>query len=41
MPTGEDPKDIMDPYGESLEVYAQVAEHIDVMVNIIVDWMSA
>jgi len=41
VPTGEDPKDIMDPYGESLEVYAQVAEHIDVMVNIIVDWMSA
>jgi protein-tyrosine phosphatase len=36
-----DPKDVVDPYGESIEVYNQVAEHIDVMLEIIVEWMSA
>jgi protein-tyrosine phosphatase len=41
VPTNLDPKDVVDPYGESLEVYKQVAEHIDVMLEIIVDWMSA
>lgn len=41
VPTGEDPKDVMDPYGESIEIYQQVAEHIDAMVGIIVDWMKA
>ena len=41
VPTNLDPADIVDPYGESVEVYNQVAEHIDVMIEIIVDWMSA
>lgn len=41
VPTNLDPKDVIDPYGESVEVYNQVAEHIDVMLEIIVDWMSA
>jgi protein-tyrosine phosphatase len=41
VPTNLDPKDVIDPYGESIEVYSQVAEHIDVMLEIIVDWMSA
>lgn len=41
VPTNLDPKDLVDPYGESVEVYNQVAEHIDVMLEIIVDWMSA
>jgi len=41
VPTNLDPKDVVDPYGESIEVYNQVAEHIDVMLDIIVDWMSA
>jgi protein-tyrosine phosphatase len=41
VPTNLDPKDIVDPYGESIEVYNQVAEHIDVMLEIIVDWMRA
>jgi protein-tyrosine phosphatase len=41
VPTGKDPKDVVDPYGESVEVYEQVAEHIDVMLEIIVDWMAA
>jgi protein-tyrosine phosphatase len=41
VPTNLDPKDVVDPYGESVEVYNQVAEHIDVMLEIIVDWMSA
>ena len=41
VPTNLDPKDVVDPYGESIEVYNQVAEHIDVMLEIIVDWMSA
>jgi len=41
VPTSLDPKDVIDPYGESIEVYNQVAEHIDVMLEIIVDWMSA
>lgn len=41
VPTGTDPRDVTDPYGESIEVYRQVAEHIDVMVGIIVDWMAA
>jgi protein-tyrosine phosphatase len=41
VPTNLDPKDVIDPYGESIEVYNQVAEHIDVMLEIVVDWMSA
>jgi hypothetical protein len=41
VPTNLDPKDVIDPYGESIEVYSQVAEHIDVMLEIIVEWMSA
>jgi protein-tyrosine phosphatase len=41
VPTNLDPKDVVDPYGESVEVYNQVAEHLDVMLDIIVDWMSA
>jgi protein-tyrosine phosphatase len=41
VPTNLDPKDVVDPYGESVEVYEQVAEHIDVMLEIVVDWMSA
>jgi protein-tyrosine phosphatase len=41
VPTGSDPKDVIDPYGESLEVYTEVAEHIDLMVQIVVDWMAA
>lgn len=41
VPTNLDPKDVVDPYGESVEVYNQVAEHLDVMLEIIVDWMSA
>lgn len=41
VPTNLDPRDVIDPYGESVEVYNQVAEHIDVMIEIIVDWMSA
>jgi protein-tyrosine phosphatase len=41
VPTNLDPKDVIDPYGESVEVYNQVAEHIDVMLDIIVDWMRA
>lgn len=41
VPTNLDPKDVIDPYGESVEVYNQVAEHIDVMLEIIVDWMAA
>ena len=41
VPTSLDPKDVIDPYGESIEVYNQVAEHVDVMLEIIVDWMSA
>jgi protein-tyrosine phosphatase len=41
VPTNLDPKDVIDPYGESIEVYNQVAEHIDVMLEIIVEWMSA
>jgi protein-tyrosine phosphatase len=41
VPTNLDPKDVVDPYGESIEVYNQVAEHIDVMLEIIVDWMAA
>jgi protein-tyrosine phosphatase len=41
VPTNLDPVDVVDPYGESVEVYNQVAEHIDVMLEIIVDWMSA
>jgi protein-tyrosine phosphatase len=41
VPTNLDPKDVVDPYGESIAVYNQVAEHIDVMLEIIVDWMSA
>jgi protein-tyrosine phosphatase len=41
VPTNFDPKDVIDPYGESIEVYNQVAEHIDVMLEIIVEWMSA
>ncbi len=41
VPTNLDPKDVVDPYGESVEVYNQVAEHIDVMLEIIVDWMNA
>jgi protein-tyrosine phosphatase len=41
VPTNLDPKDVIDPYGESVEVYNQVAEHIDVMLEVIVDWMSA
>jgi protein-tyrosine phosphatase len=41
VPTNLDPKDVVDPYGESIEVYNQVAEHIDVMLEIIVEWMSA
>ena len=41
VPTGSDPKDVIDPYGESLEVYTEVAEHVDLMVQIVVDWMAA
>jgi len=41
VPTNLDPKDVIDPYGESVEVYNQVAEHIDVMLEIIIDWMAA
>ncbi|NDC49686.1 MAG: hypothetical protein EBZ61_11525 [Micrococcales bacterium] len=41
VPTGDEPKDVMDPYGESLEVYAEVSEHIDAMTKVVVDWMAA
>jgi len=41
VPTNLDPKDVIDPYGESVEVYSQVAEHIDVMLEIVIDWMAA
>ena len=41
VPTNLDPKDVVDPYGESVEVYNQVAEHLDGMLEIIVDWMRA
>jgi protein-tyrosine phosphatase len=41
VPTNLDPKDVVDPYGESIEVYNEVAENIDVMLEIIVEWMSA
>lgn len=41
VPTGEDPRDIVDPYGESLEIYAQVAENIDVMSQVVIDWMAS
>ena len=41
VPTGQDPKDVIDPYGESVEVYEQVAEQIDIMLDVIVDWMAA
>ncbi|MFM8927733.1 MAG: hypothetical protein ACKOFA_06005 [Rhodoluna sp.] len=40
VPTGEDPKDVMDPYGESLEVYSEVAQQIDDMLKVIVEWFS-
>ena len=41
VPTGEEPKDVMDPYGEGIEVYSEVAEQIDLMIQVIVDWMAA
>ena len=40
VPTGEEPKDVMDPYGEPLEVYTQVAKQIDEMLKVIVEWFS-
>lgn len=40
VPTGEEPKDVMDPYGESQEVYRQVAEQIDEMLKVVVEWFS-
>ena len=40
VPTGEEPKDVMDPYGESIEVYTQVAEQIDEMLKVVVEWFS-
>jgi protein-tyrosine phosphatase len=41
VPTNLDPKDVIDPYGESTKVYSQVAEHIDSSLEIIVDWLNA
>ena len=41
VPTGEEPKDVMDPYGESIEVYNEVSEQIDAMTRVVVDWMAA
>jgi len=40
VPTGEEPKDVEDPYGESVEVYTQVSEQIDDMLKVVVKWMS-
>ena len=40
VPTGEEPKDVMDPYGEPLDVYTQVAKQIDEMLKVIVEWFS-
>lgn len=41
VPTGSDPKDVRDPYGESAQVYKEVSEHIDATVGMIIDWMAA
>ena len=41
VPTNLDPKDVIDPYGESTKVYSQVAEHIEGSLEIIVDWLKA
>ena len=41
VPTSEDPRDVTDPYGESIEIYLEVAEHLNVMTNVLVDWMDA
>ena len=41
VPTSEDPRDVTDPYGESIEIYSEVAEHINGMTNVLVDWMDA
>lgn len=41
VPTGDEPKDVMDPYGESIEVYSEVAGQIDLMLQKIVEWMAA
>jgi len=40
VPTGDDPKDVTDPYGEGIEVYKEVAENIDSMVKLIMEWMA-
>lgn len=41
VPTSDEPRDVKDPYGESIEIYSEVAEHIDVMTKVLVDWMAA
>lgn len=41
VPTNLDPKDVIDPYGESTKVYSQVAEHIEGSLEIIVNWLKA
>jgi protein-tyrosine phosphatase len=41
VPTNLDPKDVIDPYMESIKVYNEVAEHIDSSLEIIVDWLNA
>jgi len=40
VPTGEEPRDVIDPYGESLEIYTQVAEQIDEMIKVVVEFFS-
>jgi protein-tyrosine phosphatase len=40
VPTGEEPKDVMDPYGESIKVYTEVAEQIDEMLKVVVEFFS-
>lgn len=40
VPTGEEPRDVVDPYGESLEIYTQVAEQIDEMLKVVVEFFS-
>jgi protein-tyrosine-phosphatase len=41
VPTNLDPKDVIDPYMESIKVYNEVAEHIDNSLEMIVDWLKA
>lgn len=40
VPTGEEPKDVEDPYGESIEVYSNVRNNIEAMLRVVIDWMN-